>query len=269
MCGDSAPKSPSAGTCPKDPVTGAVMPCPACWNEDYEKEVYVANPAGRYSEDYDSSGANRRNYYGERKYKLYVPLKTGGDITVEIRFKAVNVSGTAVTATDISNAKTAMETGISSNWNGKFALEIDDPDCGKKQFPIKFKVKWVETGEHCTMNIHDTYAREGVTGLVMDVSKTTNAWTFAHEFGHSVGLPDEYGYVEGDNGTVKYYKPDGTLDAAISAPFDGKILTDADATIMSANGCLTVLKRHGWLVAIEVKALLKTKLGREVKCDVI
>jgi type VI secretion system secreted protein VgrG len=63
--------------------------------------------------------------------------------------------------------------------------------------------------------------REGLSGSVMNVSKTTSAWTYAHEFAHTVGLPDEYLY-SADTEKVKYIKPDGTLDGAVSAPPDGK-----------------------------------------------
>ncbi len=81
-----------------------------------------------------------------------------------------------------------------------------------------------------------------------------------------MGLPDEYSYTA-DTETVKYYKPDGTLDAAISAP-PSKPKTAADATIMSSTNNTTTLPRHAWYVAIEVQELLTAKLGRKITCTI-
>jgi type VI secretion system secreted protein VgrG len=100
----------------------------------------------------------------------------------------------------------------------------------------------------------------------MNVSKDTDDWTYAHEVAHCFGLPDEYSYTT-DNETVKYFKPDGTEDAAVSAPtFKDK--GAADATIMSSVNNTKVLKRHQWYVAIETQELLTAKLGRKIKCDI-
>jgi type VI secretion system secreted protein VgrG len=100
----------------------------------------------------------------------------------------------------------------------------------------------------------------------VNVQKTTSAWTFAHEFGHCVGLPDEYSTL-GTADSVRYIEPDGTLDPAVSAPAF-KPATDPSATIMSSYGDTTVLNRHCWNVAIEVQDLLTAKLGRAIKCTI-
>lgn len=237
--------------------------CKNCWTDDYEKEISTAS-YGRYSQPYKKDGTPH-SYTDLVQYKIYAPVKTGNAITVEVRFKAEPQTG--VSATDATAAKTKLENGISTHWNGKFTLEADDPECGKKSFSIKYKVDWVTSGQHYTIKIHNTYPRAGVTGNVMNVAKSTSDWTYAHEFGHCVGLPDEYSYTA-DTETVKYYKPDGTLGAAISAPSGGKSKTATDATIMAAHGNTTTLKRHAWNIAIEVQELLKAKLGRDIKCTI-
>lgn len=250
----------------EDPALGAVLPCKSCWQKDYEKEL-VVNSCGRYFEKYDMN-STRYNYAFSKKFKIYIPLCTGSEATVEIRFKINADSG--VTAADVSSAKTKLENGINTYWNGKLTLQVNDPSCGIKTLPIKFKVEWVTAAEHYTMNIHQTYPREGVTGLRVDVSSTTTDWTYAHEFGHCFGLPDEYGYTAGATETVKYYKPDRTLDAAITAPYNGKSSTANDATIMAAVRNTTVLKRHGWFFAIEARDLInESGIGRVIICDII
>jgi hypothetical protein len=256
----SSPDKPSA---PETPVAPKKEDKKDCWIADYDKEVSTAS-YGRYSQPYKKDGTPH-SYTDRVQYKIYAPVKTGSAITIEIRFKVEALAG--VNETEIATAKTKLENGVQTHWSGKFKMEIDDPQCGKKTLPINYKVVWVSAKEHYTIKVHKTYPREGVTGRIMNVQKKTSAWTYAHEFAHCFGMPDEYSYTP-DTETVKYYKPDGTLDAAISAPPGGKAKDAADATIMSAVDNTTTLSRHAWYAAIEVQALLTAKIGRKIKCDI-
>jgi bacillopeptidase F (M6 metalloprotease family) len=193
-------------------------------------------------------------------------VKTDTKITVEVRFKAEAQAGVSADAT--AAAKARLESGVNTYWNNTFMLEVTDPKCGKKTIAIEYKIVWVTSGQHYTIKIHDAYPREGVTGDVMDVSKTTSDWVYAHEFGHCIGLPDEYSYVSGSTETVKYIKPDGSLDATVSAPYNGKDSAADDTTIMAAYNNTTTLARHGWSVAIEVETLLTAKIGRNIECNI-
>lgn len=234
-----------------------------CKVDDYEKDI-VVNSYGRYFKKYKADGTEL-SYNFQKKYKIKVPLKTGNQITVEVRFKVEVQSG--VTEADATTAKSNLESGITTHWNGKFTLEAEDPECGKKSFSVVYKPIWVDSGGDYTMKIHATYPREGLSGSTLNVSKTTGAWTHAHEFGHCVGLPDEYSYST-ETESVKYIKPDGSLDSPVSAPPDGKPTADPSATIMAAVNNTTVLPRHGWNIAIEVQELLSAKLGRNIKCTI-
>jgi type VI secretion system secreted protein VgrG len=261
----STPASPSTGSDAKDPVKKTNEECDKekkCWVDDYEKEISTAS-YGRYSQPYKADGS-AHSYTDKVQYKLYAPVKTGTEITVEIRFKVEKDAD--VTDEQVTSSKSKLETGVSTYWDNKFTLETDDPECGKKSFKIRYKIVWVDSGQHYTLKVHKTYPRAGVLGNVLDVSKDKTDWVYAHEVAHCFGLPDEYSYTADDE-TVKYYKPDGTLDSAVSAPtFKAK---DApDATIMSSSGNTTVLKRHQWYVAIETRDLLTSKLGRKIKCDI-
>lgn len=263
-CG-TPPAPPASGNCATDPVRLTTAECAICWPGDFETTIDKPS-LNRYFKKYKADGTEYSSMGPKFAAKILAPVKTGSAITVEVRFKAVAATG--VTAADVTAAKTKMENGVSTNWNGRYTLDADDPLCGKKSFRVDFKVTWVDSGGDYTLTIHDTYAREGVTGSVVDVSKATSDWIYAHEFGHCVGLPDEYSYVSGSTETVKYIKPDGTLDVAVTAPFDGKSPTAPDATIMAAVDNTTRLRRHGWNVAIEVQELLTFRLGRVIKCTV-
>lgn len=261
----ASPPSPAgAQPAPATPPSPVTPPAPACWVDDHEKAISVQS-SGRYYEAFDKNGV-KHNYNMQRKFKVICPLKSGGNVRVEVRIKVAAQSG--VVAADVTAAKTALETGVSMHWTNKFKLEITDQPCGTKTLPIEYKVIWVTSGEDYTMKVHQTYPREGVTGLVIDVSKTTTAWIYAHEFGHCVGVPDEYSYTT-DNETVQYYKPDGSLDSTVVSAPPTKPASDTSATIMSTFGNTTVLARHVWSVAREVQELLTSKIGRPVTCNVI
>jgi type VI secretion system secreted protein VgrG len=82
-------------------------------------------------------------------------------------------------------------------------------------------------------------------------------------------LPDEYSYVAGDDETVKYKKPDGTWDAPVPSLSDDEEPEPAAANIMNSAGSVIIRDRHAWQIAIEVQELLRTKIGRKIKCDII
>jgi type VI secretion system secreted protein VgrG len=266
------PQPPASGICATDPAASTNAECTErCWREDYVEEIDTDSNATyfeKYKKDgtkYDPGDLPKLKFKG----KIYAPVRTGDKITVEVRFKAESQDATKVTAADVTTAKTKLENGVNTNFNDKFTLEADDPLCGKKTFKVVYKVTWVDSGEDFTVKVYETYAREGVNAndMAMNVSKTTSDWIYAHEFGHCIGLPDEYSYVNPDTETLKYKKPDGSLDAAVSCPYNGKP-SQPDSTIMSTVNSTTVLERHGWNVAIEVQRILTAGHGREIKCTI-
>jgi type VI secretion system secreted protein VgrG len=129
---------------------------------------------------------------------------------------------------------------------------------------VEYKVLWDVGSEHYVLRVYTSYPREGEGNGVVSVQTSTTAWIFAHEFGHCVGLPDEYSTL-GTADSVRYIKPDGSLDASVTAPAV-KPASDPSATIMSTYDNTTTLNRHCWNVAIEVQALLRSNLGRAITC---
>ena len=235
----------------------------SCWPANYEKEISTPS-YGRYSQPFKKDGTPQ-NYTDKVQYKLYVPVRTGTSITVEIRFKEEPQAG--VSAAEVTAAKTKLETGVETYWSDRFTLEVDDPVCGNKSFLVKYKVTvgLVQPALH-RENSHGLPERRR-NGRRHERFKNDFRLDDAHEVAHCFGLPDEYSYTA-DNETVKYFKPDGTLDAAIAAPPGGKPKNAPDATIMSAVDNTVRLERHGCNIAIETQELLTAKLGRKIQCSI-
>ncbi|KAG1248329.1 hypothetical protein G6F65_019679 [Rhizopus arrhizus] len=174
-----------------------------------------------------------------------------------------------VTAAEVTATRARMEQGIDQCWNGRVTLDIHDPQCGTRSFPLRYEVRWVQGGSDYKLIIHRSYDREQVEFPDIDVSVSTTPWTFAHEFAHTLGVPDEYSYNDPDEETVRYLQPDGTLDpeVLVAVP-DSRALSDPAATIMNSVDCAVTLPRHAWNIAREIRELLSRQIGREITCTV-
>jgi type VI secretion system secreted protein VgrG len=259
---------------------------PNCWIEDHEKEI-IADSTRYYVTTRNADGAS---FLPKTKirYKIYVPAKSGTPVIVELRIKPMprlslsEMFKEERLAADVKQAKRETwlekiaplkgraERGIYSQWNGKFQLEIRDPQCGKRTLPIVYKIIWVESDEHFTMTVSETEMREGVSQAEIDVWTESDAFVFGHEFGHCIGLPDEYStQYDGTDTTIKYVKPDGGIDKAIDGPYDGKDKNAPDASVMSTRNYTKTYPRHAWNIAIEARDLLTEKIGRPITCKII
>ncbi len=260
---------------------------PACWIEDYEAEI-GAQKTGPYSITKNANG-EEKTFSTQIKYKIYIPARSNTAVVVEVRFKirprffiaeqeaeeetlpssqkSVR-RGTREAA--IEKMKGNFVSGVGAAWNGKFNLEVSDPLCGKIKLPIIYKIQWAESNEHFTLDIHEDVAdpRESVNISFLNAYIGTKPWVFAHEFGHCIGLPDEYSTSSGEESTITYYKPDGSMDHPFKGLADGKEKTDGDESIMSNYDSRVMFPRHAWNIAIEAQDILSKKIGRSIKCDI-
>ncbi|WP_262071839.1 PAAR domain-containing protein [Stenotrophomonas sp. Marseille-Q5258] len=250
---------------PADAPPAAPEEAPQCWVSDHEAKIAV-NADGRYSETFDPAGT-RYDWTFPVTYSIAVPLRSGGDVVVSIKVRVQPLAG--VTAGDVTTAKLRMMEGVDTYWNGKFTLAVNDPQCGTRTFPIRYAIQWVDGGQDYTLQLHKEYDREMVDPPLVYVATTTDPWTYAHEFAHTLGLPDEYSENEDDaSDTVRYIRPDGTVDPVGVEAMAYRDSTDPQATIMSTYHSAGTHPRHAWNIGREVQELLRRELGRELTCTV-
>lgn len=239
-----------------------------CWKDDFELEVN-AHATGRYSLRYigdeQTAEADR-----SARYKIYVRLASTNEVFVEVRCSLIG--GIEIEnnfkrypLTEALKMKPVIESGVDA-WNDRFSLSIDDPRCGIKTVPIKYGVVWTSENYHYEIEVRTVQEREKVAQDVVYIKRSTSEWAITHEFGHCLGLPDEYAAMK-EVKFIKYIKPDGSLDVRIDTPAEKKIEAH-DSSMMSTAGSDEFLPRHAWNIAIEVQELLSKKLNRNVKCDI-
>ncbi len=156
------------------------------------------------------------------------------------------------------------------SWSGKYRLKVIDPVCGNKTLSVKFRLLWSpgDTTDRApyNVNLYTTYPRAGVTGWNINIGYTSDVvanrgWALAHEYGHTLCLADEYFYAGVTSATVTYKKADTTTQAVALEP--------PGSNIMKTDGSRRFKKRFYYFIAIEAQALLRTKSGRNVSCEIV
>jgi hypothetical protein len=89
-----------------------------------------------------------------------------------------------ISATTITNLSNTWATGILGTWNNQWGVGR----AGEANCPLTFEVQWVTEGQHHTVRVRPGPARSNMT--TWDTSDT--GAVAAHEFGHMLGLVDEY-----------------------------------------------------------------------------
>jgi hypothetical protein len=135
-----------------------------------------------------SKGWAEKTFDWKTKYEI-VHSRTELKMTVRLR-----LTGQTATA---AHRKVWLD-GIANRWNGKFHLE----NAAGTHLAVVFNPQFVDSGEHNSIEVHPPpIVRENSSNWYAgptanaDASKppdTTTGDTAAHEFGHLVGLEDEY-----------------------------------------------------------------------------
>jgi hypothetical protein len=122
------------------------------------------------------------------------------------------------------------QNGIDAKWNRAFHVEND------RRIPIVFEPDWNGPSAHHSIELKDPpveredaahwYAGPNANPGPGAAQDTTDANTAAHEFGHLIGLADEYNLTAGD-----YQKFTGTAPPAGPAPASGYSTTSVMANI--------------------------------------
>jgi hypothetical protein len=134
-----------------------------------------------------SKGWAEKTFDWKTRYEI-VHSRTELKITVRLKLKGVEASA--------AHRKMWID-GISGHWNGKFHLENADGN----RLAVVFAPQFVESGEHNEVEVHAPPIGRADSGnwyagptLNADPTKpdSTSGDVAAHEFGHLVGLEDEY-----------------------------------------------------------------------------
>ena len=157
-----------------------------------------------------------------------------------------------------------------ATWSGHFSLKVVDPVCGEKTLPIEYKLLWSpdDTADAAMfhVNLFKTFPRAAVTGTNIDIGYDSDVtpdggWVMAHEYGHTVCLPDEYFYGGVTSATVVYKKANGSTESITLEP--------TSPSIMQIHADRTFKKRFFYFIEVEAQELLRAKSGRDDVCSIV
>lgn len=166
-----------------------------------------------------------------------------GTVTVSHNIKAVNKTAdttsypdtVAVSDADLTAMLEKVPPAIERAWNSRrYKLKITDNRCGERLFDVIFVVRMSDSSPHYAIN----FVNVPGMGTSNDVAGITSGRSYIlppdrgkfnlgdsrsatddgdeclepHEFGHMIGLKDEYLDIPHDRGGVKYEFPDKTTE---------------------------------------------------------
>ena len=269
------------------------------WFEAHGR-ITTANSSGVYYSYFsDTAGANRLALHAPGyRAGLAVMTTMSRRVLVTLKFAARPAPGIAVSSGEIQKAKDTLVDRVNALWNQhRLAIKVLPFDATGRRplgeerlLRVGFQILWTPTGADYVMYVYPTpndlpiipgrtdrppFVRAGVGAnpIEMHIAATTPDWTYSHEFGHCIGLPDEYSHPG-----VMYFRPEGVQGvflqrpgAFIPADKQGNIrggVRDTDLrTTMSTNPNNDLLPRHLWPTALEVRKLLN-RSGRSQKFGV-
>ena len=127
--------------------------------------------------------------------------------------------------------KTRWLNGIRNRWNGHFHIQ------GPRRLNILFDPIFTDDDNHTSVNVHAGSGREDSSNWYLN----TTGDTAAHEFGHLIGLEDEYQLTAADYQRLIGASPTATGSTAISHTPSGSF-NSSDRIMVSGAG--NVRRRH-------------------------
>jgi hypothetical protein len=267
---------------------------------DVHGRINTTNGLGVYYNHYlDAAGAHPQtaNYPGY-KAGLDVMASSTRRVLVTLSFVALPAPGFSMTAGQVQQAKDTLVDQVNALWN-QHRLRMNviafdpagrQPTGARRALDVEFRVRWVSSGGDYVLYAYPTTsdlppvpgrsdrpafvrAGAGSSRIEMHIAVDTAAWVYSHEFGHCIGLPDEYSHAG-----VQFIRPNGVAgqilqrpDAVIPANRQGNVhggVRDPDLrTSMSTHSNINLMPRHLWPTALEVRSLLN-RHGRHNKFGV-
>ncbi len=207
---------------------------------DAHGRITTANSSGVYYSYYDdTAGANRLTLHAPGyRAGLAVTAATSRRVLVTLKFAAVPAPGIAVSAGEIQKAKDTLVDRVNALWNQhRLAIKVLPFDATGRRLlgverllQVRFQILWTPSGADYAMHVYPTTndlpiipgrtdrppfvrAAAGSSPIEMHIAATTPDWTYSHEFGHCIGLPDEFNHPG-----VLYFRPDGTQGMFLQRP---------------------------------------------------
>lgn len=261
-----------------------VSKAPSCWHQQIAREILDLLP-GTYYRRYDSHG-NPDDRATGAAYVIAIKLTGSPFVKVHLRFNAepgftgaeehfatlskddpmyaITREAAAGRVQEVLNKFLVV---VNKTWNKRFNIEITDPACGVKVMPIIYDVIHSQDGPHYTIKAYKTFKRERVDRLYVHLSQKSLDTTHVHEFGHCIGLPDEYSHSDEHAEMIRYKKPDGTLDQPIIGILEGTKTPHSNELMI--RGTPKFHERHAWNIAIETQRILSSETGRQIKCRIL
>jgi hypothetical protein len=128
------------------------------------------------------------HFQWDEKYRIEAD-DTTCRLTVIVRF---HLDPDGVSTTTIAQLQPRLKTAIEAKWSGHFTLRLIEGACRCANYSIVFEVQWFGSpgpGRH-TVKVKPGLERCNLGTLYADKKNIEDIAT--HEFGHAIGLPDEY-----------------------------------------------------------------------------